>query len=300
MNYSSEFINLLSHHNGDPYVSKSFESLNRVELLERKIRWKIASSYNEFNGVQSNFDCEEWNLINSEMNLNSKKIAVYTTILGNYDYLKPLFLEHKNIDFFVFTDKEIHTNICNITFINVNSIFDDNKSDTYINRFLKMHPYIFFSDYDYSLYIDSNVWVIGNINKLVSFVKKSEEKIGLYMHRHSNRNCIYKEARVLKIVKKGNKKKIKKQISAYKKLGFPREYGLLEATVILFETKSEIGKQILINWWNDFISKGSFRDQLSLPFVLWELGIYIQQVQVLGKNVKKSPFFIIEDHSSFF
>lgn len=295
MHENSEFINLLNLHSGNPYKKKKYEENSVLSTILRKIRWKITSIFDDKNGFQPNFTEKQWNLINSSHYVEKKRIAVYTTILGDYDYLKIPLVQQDNIDFYVFTDGNIKCDEY-LNVIDLKAILSLNYSDVLINRYLKMHPFEFFSNYDYSLYIDSNVWISGNLNILIDSVKNFENNVGVFMHIHSNRNCLYNEARVLKIIKKGNKKQISKQIASYRNSDFPRDYGLLEATVILTQINSKKARIILTKWWEDFLLRKSYRDQLSLPFVLWKLGIDIKDVGVLGSNVKKNPFFVIEDH----
>ena len=44
-------------------------------------------------------------------------------------------------------------------------------------------------------------------------------------------------------------------------------------------------KQILEEWWNEFVDVNTMRDQLSLPYVVWKLGYQYTDVGILGNNI---------------
>ena len=119
---------------------------------------------------------------------------------------------------------------------------------------------------------------------------------GVALHKHCLRTCVYDEANVCIKAKKGNKKGIKEQISKYKKDGFPGNYGLLEATVIISEINNPNASTIFNDWWQEYINTGSFRDQLSLPYTLWKKNIQIDAIGTLGNCVYTNKHFYILSH----
>ena len=60
---------------------------------------------------------------------------------------------------------------------------------------------------------------------------------------------MFSEAEVCKLYKKGNKKGIDEQISRYKSEGFPKNFGLIEGSVIVRKLKNLVGliSKILMN-----------------------------------------------------
>ena len=96
---------------------------------------------------------------------------------------------------------------------------------------------------------------------------------------------------------KGDKSKINKQINKYSKEGFPKHYGLLEATIIFTDLRNPKSKVILENWWEEFLKSESYRDQLSLPYILWQQGISTSKADSLGNNLYRSSKFFVEHHS---
>ena len=224
---------------------------------------------------------------------NIPKIAVYTCITGNYDkeILEP-FVKLENTDFYLFTDneKQISENwIIKPIPENINREYNNILK----NRYMKMHPYELFENYDYSIYIDGNVKVMSDLTELVYAIN---ENVGIAMHKHQFRDCICDEIEVCKIKKKGNYKEMKRQVEKYVQNGFPKKFGMLEATIIVTDLKNKVAKKILNDWWDEFISTESLRDQISLQYIVWKNKLKIDDIGVLGNNLYRNPKFRINIH----
>ena len=118
------------------------------------------------------------------------------------------------------------------------------------------------------------------------------------MHKHRNRDDIYAEYKVCKLLKKGNINQMKKQINCYKDNGFPKKYGMLEANVIVCNLKNNFGKKIMNEWWEEFKLRNSGRDQISLIFILWKNKIKVNEISNLGYDVYNNPIFWIYEHKN--
>lgn len=219
------------------------------------------------------------------------RIAVYTCITGNYDdVIEPLF-SRGNIDFFVFSEnasskesKWLHKNIPSYL-----SQYDN----TMINRYIKLHPHVFFNDYDYSVYVDGNVKIVNDITTLLS---QTNCKSGVAMYNHCQRDCLYDEALMCLLSGKGCNSQIKKQIQLYRQNKFPVHWGLKEATVIFTDLRNNISKTILENWWHELNKSKSKRDQLSFPYSLWKNGFDMRDVGTLGDDIYHDVFFRVYPH----
>lgn len=217
----------------------------------------------------------------------NKKIVIYTCITGDYDNVCEPVIKEKKCNYFLYTNnKKIKSNNYEIKLI-PKDIQEQYANNIIVNRYIKMHPYeLFENEYDYAIYIDGNIRVISNISSFINFISPD---VGISMHKHSSRNDIYKEEKILKILRKGNKKKIKKQMDKYREEGFPNNYGMAEANVIVTDLKNDKGKKIFDSWWNEFIDSHSLRDQLSLPYVLWKNRVKVEKLTTLGNNVFDNP-----------
>lgn len=210
-----------------------------------------------------------------------KKIVIYTCITGGYDNLLETYYLDEKCDYVVFSDTNIKSSIYKV--LDIPEKVKKLGNNVLINRYIKLNPHEFFEqDYDYAIYIDGNIRPISNLS---SFINNINDEVGISMHKHSIRNCIYEEAKALRIFKKGNYKFIKEQIQEYKKQGFPEKYGMVEAGVIVTDLKNNISKTILTQWWEEFSKHKSMRDQLSIPYVLWKNNIKVEKIATLGNNL---------------
>lgn len=267
-------------------ISKYIKELKINVLIKKIIENKKLSKYSHIE--------EENNYKKTEVNNKSKpKIAVYTCITGNYDkmILEP-FIQVDNIDFYLFTDNfEQKSKYWSIE--SIPKKVNERYNNILKNRYLKMHPYELFENYDYSIYIDGNVQVMSDLTDLVFSINK---KVGIAMHKHQFRDCICDEIEVCKIKKKGNYNEMKKQVERYIQEGFPKKFGMLEATIIVTDLKNKIARKILNDWWNEFISTQSLRDQISLQYIVWKNNLKIEDIAVLGNNLYRNPKFRVNIH----
>ena len=151
------------------------------------------------------------------------------------------------------------------------------------NRYCKMHPGEFF-DSDFAIYTDGNVQVICDVADWCAIARASE--IGVAMHAHSSRECVYEEARACIASRRGDPVAIKRQMERYESEGFPRRFGMREATIIVTDLHNPTSVEVLAAWWDEYVASGSGRDQLALPYVLWKMGYTVDSV---GPDVWNSP-----------
>lgn len=222
-----------------------------------------------------------------------KKIAIYTCIVGGYDEVSDPIIINESIDHFIFSDRTIESKIWKQKKIPKKILELDNN--ILINRYLKLHPKELFDGYDFVVYIDGNVQVTSDITPLLKYTKN---KLGVALHGHCYRDSIYDEVEVLtKVVKRGDPDKLNNQIANYRKQGFPEKYGLPEATIIITDLSNDNAPSFFNHWWDEFMNSGSFRDQISLPYVLWKYKVKTEEVTLLGNNLRFSSKFMVRAHS---
>lgn len=212
------------------------------------------------------------------------KVAIYFCITGGYDDVQiPEIKKIEGVDYFLIVDEatryQKYENVFHIIEISKDVI---QKGNIIANRYVKMHPHNYFSNYDYSIYLDGTIRVVSDIKPFITYCNP---KTGIAMHAHNERYCVYKEAEACKILKKGNAQKIDQQMKKYKKEGFPTNYGMNEAAIIVTDLNNSNSKSILCAWYNEFINSGSMRDQLAWPYILWKKGYSIDDVGCLGNNI---------------
>lgn len=230
-----------------------------------------------------------------DLKFREKKIVVYTCVVGNYDQIPEPLLKYDNVSFIAFVDNpDIFNNKeSRWTYRSIPRKLET-MSPTLKNRYLKFHPSELFGDYEYSIYIDGNIRVVSDIRALI---QNCGDRTGLAMHRHGARDCVYDEAKVCLLYRRGSAKKIKEQMAKYSSEGFPKNYGLNEANVIIADLKNNQSSILLNEWWNELLSAGSLRDQLAWPYVLWKNKLTIDDVGCLGVDVYSNAKFQINKHN---
>jgi hypothetical protein len=98
----------------------------------------------------------------------------------------------------------------------------------------------------------------------------------MLVREHRDRNDIYEEAEVC--IRSGrDSRAVAEQIDAYRKQGYPSGDGLYINSVLFRKPTDEV-TALNKAWWQQ-IEKYSFRDQLSLPYVLHTQGTEIKKVE---------------------
>ena len=89
------------------------------------------------------------------------KVVIYSCLIGNYDNISS-FEKQKGFDYFLFTDQKIENT--NWTILPIPKYVEKFKiSNVKKQRFIKIHPHIFFKKYDLSLYTDANYVIKGDL-----------------------------------------------------------------------------------------------------------------------------------------
>lgn len=223
---------------------------------------------------------------------SSERIAIYTCIFGTYDRPEEPVWKPDNCDYYIITDQEVErTSAWKKVAIEkfINKI--DKLTLAEKNRFFKMHPDIIFPEYRYSIYLDGNIQPVTDLTEYIYYISN----IGISAHLHSIRNCVYKEAEIVKLLKKEKTERIQNHIEYIRKTKMPEEYGLIECNIIAREHHNPICKKIMDDWWNEFMNY-SKRDQISFAHVLYMNGIPVDKVGTMGNNVFMNPSFIKKRH----
>lgn len=203
--------------------------------------------------------------IHKEPNKVKNKKVVYTCISGNYDtLLEPEFIS-EGFDYVCFTDQPFTSNIWKIRPIPEEL---NNLSGVKRQRNIKINAHKYLSEYDFSVWVDANTTLKGDINK---YVEKNcgEKDVVLWIGKHPSRDCIYKEGDMVVKIKYDTKENVDTQLNVYKKEGFPEHYGLPQSCIILRYHNDEQCKKLMETWWEQ-VEKYSHRDQLSFNYALWK------------------------------
>jgi hypothetical protein len=197
------------------------------------------------------------------------KRVVYTSITGSYDKL----LNHSHLasdwDYVCFSDTETANeendawDILPLTMSQLDNVRNQ--------RWHKVNAHKVLKRYKYTLYLDANIDIISP-----DFFIKLNESIAsgakLALPKHPKRNCTYQELVACIAQQKDDSSIMKKQIEFIKINKLPKNYGMYASGILLRKTNDRTINRAMEDWWN-MIEKYSYRDQLSLPFVLWKYNI---------------------------
>lgn len=226
----------------------------------------------------------------SQADIKGRRIVVYTCIAGAYDRLIEPVVKENRVDFVVFTDQQVPSGSAwvkqDISQLKSYQTFSPVK----LNREIKIRPYLFL-DYDYSIYVDGNIQVVGAMTPVV----RAMGDAALGLHFHSARDCIYDEMYGIRHLGKADMTLVNRQIKAYRKERFPSHSGLYENSIILRDHRNQSVRDLMEAWWQEYV-KYPTRDQLSLPYVIWKTNFDRSGIYVLGNRLDHNPRFNRENH----
>lgn len=196
-----------------------------------------------------------------------KQFVVYTALTGGYDdILQPLVVDDR-FDYILFTDNVIASKI---GIWEVRDIPYRNEDRTRVSRYPKMQPEKLLSEYEASLYIDANMQITAH-TIYDRFVELYESGCEWGTIKHSLRDCIYDEAYHVMALSLEREKVVFEWCHQLRKNGYPCHNGLFENGII-FRTHSKRVQKIDDLWW-DLYQNYTRRDQLTLKYVFWNLGM---------------------------
>lgn len=213
------------------------------------------------------------------------RIAIVTAVSGAKDRLEPPANRFESADYLVYTDdpdlRVEGWEVRQLPQWSTDPVFARRRHA----RAVKILQTMLVPGYDFYIWHDGTHEVVTDPAEMVlRFLPTDEHHFAVY--RHKSHRCIYEEARRILKVRLDNPELVHRQIRDYRKAGMPRDAGLWE-TGVLIRRNSEVTRQLELAWW-DHLAKYSSRDQLSLPFVEWSLGIPISPIT--GGNVIDNDF----------
>lgn len=219
-------------------------------------------------------------------NAKNKKYVVYTCIVGDYDPLVEPQYVSEECDYYFLSDKRPETSKV-FQWIDINDIVPDIVSDNFRkNRFCKLLVNRIFPEYKYSVYVDGNIQIIGDIRKYADRIGKS----GIAAHKLATMDDLYEHAFHCIASVFDKKELIMKEVGDYYHEGMPRHFGMFECGVLVRDNHNMICQKLMDDWWNEVYNR-SYRDQLSFTYCLWKNGLEIADVGILGNDYRKNSDF---------
>jgi hypothetical protein len=157
----------------------------------------------------------------------------------------------------------------------------------------KLNPHRFeeLRAYRYVVWVDGGIHIRSSqfTDEIVAFIGGSG--IALSPH-HDGRTDAYSEATIRP--PKYADEPLDEQVAAYRRAGYPGNDGLYECGVMARDMTHGNVRE-LGQFWEGEVERFSYQDQVSLPFVLWSLGI---EPDVLPKSFRHMGWVAVNGHRS--
>ena len=228
--------------------------------------------------------------------------VVYTAIFGQYDQLLTPKVVPDNCDFVCFTDTSVQSDVWQ-----VRAVTRAHEDPTRNARMYKVLPHRYLGGYDVSVWIDGNILVRGDVTECIAKNLKADN-LAAYDHAYAKhrdknttsdiRHSAYDEADVLlSLAKRGRVKDdpvlIQQQVKRYKDEGYEGTRTALTNTLFRRHNKTSVVEAMEL-WWSE-IRRGSKRDQISFPYVLWKTGLSINWIE---DNARENKYFVVQPHQT--
>jgi hypothetical protein len=196
-------------------------------------------------------------------------ITVFCAIFGGYDRLHPPSNLNSDINYVLFTDKQVSMPPYEVRV--VKPPYSRRKTA----RYYKINATKWFPDSDVIIWHDGWLILKKDPALLIPFLGEND----IAMESHIERNCIYKEAEeVIRVRKVVDPKYPRAQMQKYRNEGMPENYGLT-STFMIVRRNTETIRELEELWWHE-VDNHSLRDQLSFMYCCWKLGVECSRIPI--------------------
>jgi hypothetical protein len=214
-------------------------------------------------------------------------LCLYTALFGDRDATVDERWGQFGIPVVCFTDRpEIH--VPGVEFVRVPRQYSD---PTRCARYYKICAHHVLPQFEVSMWFDADMVPGGE--SPVEAVHRYLAKDDVAIFQHPERSCLYEEARVCVELERDDPGVIAAQIVRYRREGIPVNQGLYASGVLLRRHGARRVRAFSKLWWKE-VSKGSRRDQISLPAVIYRLRMPVRTIQ---ENIFRNALVEVIPHS---
>lgn len=222
--------------------------------------------------------------------MSTEKLVIYTGLFNDYDNLIIPIIKHKNIKYICFTNNiKLKSKEWEIIFIN------EKGSGNFLNRKVKMLPHIYLKNYKKSIYIDANVLLVCDPNKLYSYLLKYD----FIVFEHPNKSTFLDELNVNFYNKNINDEIYQKLLRIHSNYIFFNLSSTKSIPTNRILVRNHLNKELIDlmeNWWYDYSSLNINRDQLILPYLI---NRYSFQVKIIKSKYNYINYYILRGHKNY-
>ena len=139
-------------------------------------------------------------------------------------------------------------------------------------KWFKLNPDLLFPNAEYTLWIDGRADLLVDPESLLEHLGDND----IACFRHPERTCIYEEADAVIHLKLDKEDIVNEHMQFYRVEGYPEKNGL-HAGGLIIRRNTEAVRKLNKLWWN-MLQMFGHRDQLSLDYCAWKLGIKISTI----------------------
>ncbi|MDR1243311.1 MAG: glycosyltransferase [Deltaproteobacteria bacterium] len=192
-------------------------------------------------------------------------VVVCTSIAGGYEKLLPPAFLNDGWRYVCYADAPVEA----YGIWEIRPIPYEHADSTRKARWIKLHLPELFPEARWILWLDANIILNGDLSPCMA---SCDGKLPLYSVPHPCRTCLYDEALACIDAGKDEPEIIRRQVAAYAEQGMPKHYGLPETNLLLLNPRHPQARPLFSRWWAELETR-SKRDQISLPYALFRLGI---------------------------
>ncbi|MBQ6888597.1 MAG: hypothetical protein IJN54_13915 [Lachnospiraceae bacterium] len=220
------------------------EQLYREETL-RKLVLRMGDAYAEVQCRKLNLRQEDWK--GEQSLLESGKGVVYTCLVKDEARL-PL-PEYRNVawDYICFTNRQ---DLAGKTagmweFRLIREEEQQHKAETFYKY--KVKPWEVLPEYDYSIWIDPQVQIVGPLEQWYKIYGRNASFLGFPAY---DKDDIYTSVSTT-MTEDDRNIELRWKLLQYRKEGFPEHYGLINTNLMLRSHRDETLNQVMRDWWKE-------------------------------------------------
>lgn len=226
-------------------------------------------------------------------------IAVISSYFGGYEPFQPgaTAVVGQTADAFVFTD---HTSLPVAEGTRLVTLPPDPVGPAIQSRLPKLCPHLFLQGFDWVIYLDNRARLRHRPEVLIHKIGRQhpDRPAGRYLFRHRERDCAWDEA--AKCFRSGHmtSQQFDRVAALFGEAGFPRNHGLYENPLMIQRMGSAETDRLNEAWYASLTSH-TRRDQVMLPFLLWQQGVPFRVVERDKKKFIDWPVISGRDRRAF-
>ena len=168
------------------------------------------------------------------------------------------------------------------------------------SRLPKLCPHLFLEGFDWVVYVDNNARLIHSPARIVHKIGKEfpDRAEGRYFFRHRRRSCAWDEADECLRLGFMTQAQHAHVIATFTAAGFPRGFGLFANTCLIQRMGSAATDRLNEAWFTSLTSH-TRRDQVMLPFLLWQQAVPHFAVKPKIKDWADWPVFTEAERARF-